>query len=119
LQFDREVVIFLDYLADEQGWAHALQVHPDGSADVVRHRTDQLEHALRWICRTPDQDAIGFEPATAEGTGFTSEKKKGNVKYLPAGGVFHCDLQIGVLSADETQKEEILIQKTLANSTGK
>ena len=119
LQFDPEVVIFLDYLADEQGWAHALQLHPDQSADVVRHRPEQLNHALRWMCRTPDQDAIGFEPATAEGTGFNSEKKKGNVRFLPGQGVFQCDLQIGVLSAAEALKEEELVQKVTSGSAGK
>jgi hypothetical protein len=112
-------VLFLDYLPDELGWAHALQVHPDGSADVVRHRPEQLNHALRWICRTPDQDAIGFEPATAEGTGFTSEKKKGNVRYLPPQGVFQCDLQIGVLSAAEVIKEEDLVRKINTGQAGR
>ena len=110
MQFDPELVLFLDYVADSEGWAHAMQVHPDGCADVVRHRTDQLDHAMRWICRTPDQDAIGFEPATAEGTGFTSEKAKGNVKWLAAGEKFHCDMEIGALTAEEAYLEEQLIQ---------
>ena len=119
LQFDPEVVLFMDYLPDEQGWAHALQVHLDGNADVVRHRPEQLNHALRWICRTSDQDALGFEPATAEGTGFTSEKKKGNVRFLPPQGVFQCDLQIGVLSAAEALKEEELSIKLAENQAVK
>ena len=87
-----------------------MQVHPDGSADVVRHRTDQLDHGQVWICRTPDQEALGFEPASAEGTGFTSEKAKGNVKWLAAGERFIADLQIGVLTAVETKQEEELIR---------
>jgi len=115
LIFDPEVVIFMDYLPDGKGWAHALQIHPDGSADVVRHRPEQLKYSNRWICRTADQNSLGFEPATAEGTGFTSELKKGNVQTLEPGGVFLCDLQLGVLSKKETQKEEELIQNVLAS----
>ncbi|MCB0109397.1 MAG: DUF4432 family protein, partial [Caldilineaceae bacterium] len=30
LAFDPEVVISFDYLADSEGWAHTMQVHPDG-----------------------------------------------------------------------------------------
>lgn len=112
--YNPEVVFFVDYLAGQDGWARAMQVHPDGSADVVRHRPDQLAHALRWICRTPDQDALGFEPATAEGTGFTSELKKGNLIDLDAQQQFHCDLEIGVLNKVQTQQEEILIQQAVA-----
>ena len=36
LAFDPEVVFFIDYLADADGWAHSMQVHPDGSADTDR-----------------------------------------------------------------------------------
>ncbi|PKO12947.1 MAG: DUF4432 domain-containing protein [Chloroflexi bacterium HGW-Chloroflexi-10] len=106
MKYDPELVFFMDYYADSQGWAHSLQIHPDGSADVVRHRTTQLNHTLRWICRTPDQDAIGFEPATAEGTGYSSEKDKGNLRWLAPEERFHCDLQIGVLTSEEAALQE-------------
>lgn len=115
LAFDPEVVLYIKFLADESGWAHALQVHPDGSADVVRHRPNQLNHGVRWICRTPDQDALGFEPSTAEVEGFITENKKGNVRRLAGGEVFHCDIEAGTLCASETQTEEELIRKTLSN----
>jgi hypothetical protein len=111
MKYDPEVVLFVDYEADADGWAHSLQIHPDGSADVVRHRTDQLGRSGRWICRTPDQDALGIEPGTAEGTGFNSEKAKGNVKYLNAGEQFETHMQIGVLTAEEARLEEQRIQK--------
>jgi hypothetical protein len=58
LAFDPEVVFSIDYLADDEGWAHSLQVHPDGSADYVGHRPRELPKGIRWICRTPDQDAL-------------------------------------------------------------
>ena len=77
LAFDPEVVFFVDYLVDEAGWAHTMQLHPDGSADFISHRPDQLDHGVRWISRTPDQDALGMVlPATAEPEGYTAERRK-------------------------------------------
>ncbi len=99
LLFDPEVVFMIDYLADAEGWAHSLQVHPDGSADYVRHRPAELDKGVRWISRTADQDALGLVlPATAEPEGYLAEKAKGNIRTLPAGGKFHCDMEVGLLS---------------------
>jgi hypothetical protein len=107
LAFDPEVVFFIDYLADDAGWAHTMQVHPDGTADYIGHKPAQLDHGVRWICRTPDQDALGMVlPATAQSEGYTAEKAKGNVKLLGPGAVFHCEMQCGVLTEAETRKME-------------
>jgi len=107
LVFDPEVVFSIDYLADEDGWAHSMQVHPDGSADFIRHRPDQLDHGIRWICRTPDQDALGLcLPATAEPEGYLAEKAKGNIKIIPAQGEFRCQMEIGTVTAAEAQRLE-------------
>lgn len=100
--FDPEAVFFLDYVADEAGWAHTLQLHPDGSADYVRHRPEQLPRATRWICRTADQDALAMvEPGTAETEGYTAEKTKGFIRHLEPGETFNCELEIGILSPGE------------------
>lgn len=105
LAFDPEVVFFIDYLADENGRAHSMQIHPDGSADYICHRPDQLPKATRWISRTPDQDAIALvEAGTCEPEGYQAEKAKGNVMILAPGEQFHCSLDIGVLSPDEAQR---------------
>jgi hypothetical protein len=113
LAFDPEVVFYLDYLADEAGWAHTMQVHPDGQADYVRHRPAQLDKAIRWMCRTADQDALGVEPSTSEGDGYLAEKAKGTVKVLPPHGEFHCDVEIGALAPAEAQQVEEKIKHTL------
>jgi hypothetical protein len=112
--YDPEVVFYLNYLADEEGWSHTMQIHPDGSADLVRHRPSQLDHGVRWICRTADQQALGMEPCTAEVEGFTAEKKKGNVKTLRGSETFQCELEIGVLTPEEAKREEALIEKTIS-----
>lgn len=117
LAFDPEVVFFIRYLADEAGWAYSMQVHPDGSADFVSHRPDQLDHGIRWVCRTADQDALGIVlPATAEPEGYLAEKAKGNIKVIPAGGEFYCEIEVGTLAPDEAKQLEEKIDQILADS---
>lgn len=112
LKFDPEVVFFIDYLVDEKGWAHTLQVHPDGSADYVRHRPAELDKGVRWICRTADQDALGMiEAATAEPEGYLAEKAKGNIKIIPPGGVWRCEIDMGALTAPEASQIESQIAR--------
>lgn len=115
--FDPEVVFSIDYLADDEGFAHSLQVHPDGSADYVRHSPAQLDKCIRWIVRTPDQQALGFAmPGTAEPEGYTAEKAKGNIKLIPGGGKVSFEMAAGYLPADQAQRMEAKIEKIIAKS---
>jgi hypothetical protein len=112
LKFDPEAAIFIDYVADEKGWAHSLHIHPDGAADYVAHRPDQLPRATRWLCRTPDQDALALvEPGTAEPEGYLTEKAKGNLKVLAPGGQFKCHVIVGSLSPDAVSSMEQKIDR--------
>ncbi len=114
LAFDPEVAFFIDYLSDEQGWAHSMQVLPDGSADYIRHRPAQLDKVTRWICRTPDQDALGLALlATAGPEGYLAEKNKGNLKSLPGKGVFKIEMEMGVLTQPEASRMEVKINQIL------
>ena len=102
MTFVPELVFSIDYDADEVGWAHTLQVHPDGRADYVRHRPEQLPIGVRWICRTPDKDALGLVlPSTAEPEGKSAEMAKGNVRELEGGGEWRCSYVLGTLDAGE------------------
>jgi len=115
LAFDPEVVFFIDYQTDAEGWAHTLQVHPDGSADYVRHRPDQLSKGVRWICRTADQDAMGMIlPATAEPEGLSAEIEKGNIRTFGPGESWRCDYEMGALSDQEAKAVEAKIKKITA-----
>jgi hypothetical protein len=114
LAFDPEVVFFIDYRADAAGWAHSLQIHPDGSADFISHRPAELEHGVRWISRTADQDALGLIlPATAEPEGYSAEKAKGNLKILPPDGEFHFDLEVGALTPAQAAEMEAKINQIM------
>jgi Domain of unknown function (DUF4432) len=114
LGFDPEVVFFIDYLADSNGWAHSLQVHPSGVSDYIAHKPSQLGHGVRWISRTPDQDCLGIVlPATAEPEGFSAERAKGNIKTLEPHGTFSFDLEIGALLEAETTRVEAAIESVI------
>jgi hypothetical protein len=111
LAFDPEVVFTIDYQTDAEGWAHSMQVHPDGTADYIRHRPAELDKGVRWISRTPDQDALGLVlPSTAEPEGSHAELAKGHVRTLAGGGVFSCAMEAGWLSADEAAAMETRIK---------
>ncbi|MEM9794101.1 MAG: DUF4432 family protein [Pseudomonadota bacterium] len=103
LAFDPEVVVEIDMKPDPDGHAHALQKHPDGTADYVRYRPDQVKMATRWICRTPDQEGLGIAfPTTSGVEGYTAEKAKGRVVSLEGDGAWRVDTTLGLLTAEET-----------------
>ena len=110
LSFDPEIVFNIDYASDDAGWAHSMQVHPDGTADYIAHQPEILNVGVRWICRMSDQDAIGIVlPATAGPEGYTTEKAKGLVRTLSGGESFICEMEAGVLSTQEAAKQETAI----------
>jgi len=114
LAFDPEVVLYVDYQTDAAGWAHTMQLHPDGSADFISHRPDTLDHGVRWICRTPDQDALGMVlPATAEPEGYTAEQAKGNIKTLPALSEISFKMEVGALPPAEAAQLAARIEQIL------
>lgn len=116
LSFDPEMVFSIDYKADADGWAHTMQVHPGGSADYVRHRPQQLPVGVRWISRTPDQDALGLVlPATAGAEGKAAEREQGNVRELAGGAKWRCDYLLGTLDPGEVGAMEEKISEIVGN----
>jgi hypothetical protein len=115
LMLDPELVFNIDYRADEDGWAHTMQVHPDGSADYVAHRPSQLDTGVRWMLRAEDaEDALGMVlPATAGPEGYTTEKAKGNIKVVPGHGAWRSDLVIGALSPEDVPDMEQKVERIL------
>jgi hypothetical protein len=113
-QFIPEAVFAIDYMTDNQGWAHSLQLHPDGYAHYVAHRPAQLPHGVRWIRRTPDEDALGlWLPATAEHGGYTAEKEKGFVGRLAAGESVAWQIEAGLMAPDEAETKAAAIEAIL------
>ena len=99
---DPEIVMGLSHRADQDGWAHSMQLLADGTGDFVSHRPKELPGGVRWMTRNADQDALGlFLPGTAEADGYTAEKAKGNVVVLPPQETFRCSLAFGALNPQE------------------
>jgi len=104
LAIDPEIVLGLDHRADRDGWAHSLQVLADGAGDFVSHRPAELPHAIRWITRNADCDAMGLcLPGTAEADGYLAEKAKGHLRLLAPQETFRCSLAFGALTPPETE----------------
>jgi hypothetical protein len=103
LAFDPEVAMMIDMRAGKDGFAHALLKRPDGTSDYMRYRPDQCSQCVRWICRTPDQDAIGMAfPSTSGVEGLAAEKKAGRYVTVEGGRSWRVDMRLGALSKDET-----------------
>ena len=103
MAFDPEVAFTVDMTAGKDGFAHALLKRPDGTADYIRYKPAQAQKCIRWICRTPDQDAIGMAfPSTSETEGYTAEKKKGNVVEVAGGASWRVDMRLGALTKPQT-----------------
>jgi len=103
-----EVVFFLGKPdADSEGFAHFMQVHPDGSADYVSYKPEELDHASRWFCINEDKQALGLVlPATADAEGYTAEKKKGNIKIVEGKKSASFNVTAGYLDKAETGEKE-------------
>jgi Domain of unknown function (DUF4432) len=101
---DPEIVMAMRFKPDASGWAHSMQLLPDGSADFISHRLADLPRGIRWITRTADQDALGlYLPGTAGADGYTAEAAKGNAISLEPGGTFHCIFRCGALTPMEAE----------------
>ena len=111
--FDPEVTMYIDYNADENGVAHSMQIHPDGYADYAAHYPAQLPRTIRWISRSPDQDAMGLVlPATSGNNGFIAEYAAGNFITLPPGETQSFDIKAGLLTPDEAAEMKKHIERS-------
>lgn len=100
-RIDPEIVLVLNARGSADGVQRAVQVHPDGSGDVIMYRPSQLPVAVRWMTRTGDEDAIGIIlPATAEPNGLAAARAAGQMMHIPPGGEFCCDYTFGALNAN-------------------
>lgn len=105
-----ELVLSLRTRKGADGWSHALQLHPSGTADFVSFRPDELSHSIRWITRGPDQDALGLLlPATADADGYLAAKARGDLVVVPPDGTFHCQMKFGSLDIDDARSLRTVI----------
>ena len=97
-----EFVFTAKFPGDADGWAHALQVLPDGSADYVSYRPETLPFGVRWLTRAPERQALGVVlPATAGPEGRAAAKAAGHLNVLAPGEVFAASMRFGATSPEE------------------
>ncbi len=100
LPFDPEVVFAVAMQPDADGQAHAMQTHPDGQGDVISYAVDSLPMAIRWVCRTADQQGLGLAlPSTSGVEGYAAEKAAGRVTVVPGHGRWSASMRVGALNA--------------------
>jgi hypothetical protein len=87
---------------DADGLAHFLLTRPDGSAASVSFDTAELPYAIRWISRTPDEQAAGFcLPATAHHRGRAAAEQDGLMRTVPGHGEVRLRMLIDLLDAEQ------------------
>jgi hypothetical protein len=99
-----EIVFFITKLKkDKDGWTHFMQQHEDGSADIVSQKPKELDHHARWILKSKNREVMGILPSTCDPEGYTAEKKKGNVREIPAKGSVTWAVKAGYLDKGEAK----------------
>ena len=116
-RIDPEVVLFLKCQPDSDGWAHGLQVHPDGNADFVSYKPAELPIAVRWLSRTGDLEALGlFLPSTSGVDGYTAEKAKERVKTIARRDRFTCSYRCGALDPVAAQLMVCSVDRVISHA---
>ena len=115
--YDPEMCVNIRYESDENGWAHAMQVMPGGDACYVGFRTNELPYALRWFCRTEDEDGIGIAlPTTGTNRSTAYQKEHGYYNTLAPGAHESLRFDFGYLDSEHAKTMESRIQKILEHA---
>ena len=117
-QYKPEICFHLNNpVCDDEGWAHFLQIQPDGSADFLKYKPSELDHNTRWISKFENQCGISLAfPATADTEGYNKEKAKGNIKEIPPRSSWTITIITGSLIGDEVREEEDFINKLMKDA---
>ncbi len=112
--YDPEICTSIKYKSDKNGWAHAMQVMPDGDACYVSFRTEELPYALRWVCRTGDEDGIGIAlPTTGNHLGTAYQKSHGLYNTIAPHASGTVRFNFGYLNKEQAELTETHIKKIL------
>lgn len=112
--YDPEIVSTIFYKGDEDGYAHTMQMRPDGYACYVKHPVNPLNNSLRWISRTDNEDAMGMVlPASAEHKGYSHAKREGQIRTIDGEKTLEFSISFGLLLPDEAKEVEKKIAKVL------
>ena len=103
-RYNTDLCFFInDMKEDKDGWAHFIQLHEDGSADIISQKPRELDHHTRWILRNNNMEVLGMLPATCDPEGYTTEKQKGNVREIPPNGSVSFTVKVGFLNKKDAE----------------
>lgn len=112
--YDPEMCTNIQYESDEQHWGHAMQIMPDKDACYVGFRTTELKYALRWMCRTGDEDGIGIAlPTTGTNLSSAYQKEHGLYNTLTPNAHESIRFNFGYLNKEEAKVMEEHIENIL------
>lgn len=110
-----ELCCNLHYKPDSDGWAHSMQLRPDGTACYVGMETKVLENGLRWFCWTGDEMSCGFAlPNTGNHKGRAYAIEHGLRKQLPPKGELVFRYRFGKLDSAAAKAMEMKIKNILS-----
>lgn len=113
--YDPELCINYRYTPDADGWAHAMQVMPAGDACYVTWNMDKAPYALRWFCRTGDEDGVGIAlPSTGTCHSSAYQRSHGHFNTLAPGASDRLEWSFGYLKRDEAAAMSQKIEDVLA-----
>lgn len=112
--YDPELCLCIKYVPDEKGWAHSMQLRPDGKACYVTFDTTYLPNAVRWMARTGEEDACGFAlPNTGNHKGRAYAIEHDLRKMLAPHEAIKLEYKIALLNEDEAKDKVKEIEKYL------
>ncbi|MEG2394788.1 MAG: DUF4432 domain-containing protein, partial [Ruthenibacterium sp.] len=87
---------------------------PDGDACYVGFRTAELPYALRWVCRTGDEDGIGIAlPTTGNNMSTAYQREHGLYNTLAPHAHDSLRFNFGYLDKEHTVQTERHIAEIL------
>ncbi len=102
-----EICFRMKYVPDENGRGYTMQYIEGEGACYVDHPVEVLDFPVRWISRTPIEDAMGMVlPATSEHLGYKDSKAKGYMKYLAGFSSLNFYMEVGFITDDEAKEVE-------------
>ena len=116
LPFEVPLVMEINYQTDRDGWAHSIQLRPDGYADYIKHKPAQFGKTMRWIDKSMEEEGLGLAlPSTGGVEGYTAEKEKGNIKTIAGHSSITFEVEAGLLNPKEAEKMKKKIEKIMAD----
>lgn len=103
----REVSYTYESYAADDGFAHTLQIMPDGCSCYVKHDPVALPVSVRWMGYTGDEKSLGMVlPSTTYHASYNIAKELGHDKYLAQGEDVTYRITTGILTPEETKTIE-------------